>query len=66
MACKKSLGKFYKKLFACVYEKYIYVALQNKNGVSCLTVTINKRQLTVSCGRRNCKWHAGILKNCDE
>jgi hypothetical protein len=47
----------------------IYIALQNENGVSCLTVIDNKRQLTLPYGERNRKCHslqADILKNCDE
>jgi hypothetical protein len=47
----------------------MYTALQNENGVSYLRVIVNKRQLTMPYGERNCKWHslqAGILKNCDE
>jgi hypothetical protein len=47
----------------------IYIALQNENSVSCLTVIENKRQLTMPYGVRNCKWHslqAGVLNNCDE
>jgi hypothetical protein len=43
----------------------IHIALQNKNGVSCLTITENKRQLTLPYAGRNCKWHflqAGVLK----
>jgi hypothetical protein len=45
-----------------------YIAFQNENGV-CLTIIINKRQLTMIYGGRNCKRHslqAGTLKNCDE
>jgi hypothetical protein len=44
-------------------------ALQNENGVSCLTVIVNKSQLTMPYGGRNhkqCSLQAGILKNCDE
>jgi hypothetical protein len=47
----------------------MYIALQNENGVSCLTFIENKKQLTMPYGGRNCKQHflqAGILKNCDE
>jgi hypothetical protein len=47
----------------------MHIALQNKNGTSCLTVTKNKRQLTMPYGGRNCKQHsmqAGILKNYNE
>jgi hypothetical protein len=47
----------------------MYSALQNKNGVYCWTIIIYKRQLTMSYGGRNRKWHslqAGICKNCDE
>jgi hypothetical protein len=47
----------------------MYTALQNKNGVSCLTTIVNKEQLTMAYGERNRKWHflqAAILKNCDE
>jgi hypothetical protein len=47
----------------------ICIALQNENGISCLTIIENKRQLTAPYGGRNRKWHslqAGILKNCDE
>jgi hypothetical protein len=35
----------------------IYAALQNENGISCLTVVENKRQLTMPCGGRNRNWH---------
>jgi hypothetical protein len=47
----------------------MYTAFQNENGVSCLTVIVNKRQLIMHRGGRNHKWHslhAGILKYCDE
>jgi hypothetical protein len=47
----------------------IYIASQNENGVSCLKTIVNKRQLTIIYGERNCKQHslqAGILKNCDK
>jgi hypothetical protein len=47
----------------------MYIALQNENGVSCLTVIVNKRLLRMPYGGRNCKEHslqAGILKNSDE
>jgi hypothetical protein len=47
----------------------MYTALQNENGFSYLTITENKRQLTMPCGGRNCEPHclqAGILKNCYE
>jgi hypothetical protein len=47
----------------------MYHALQNKDGISCLTVLANKRQLIMPYGGRNHKWHslqADILKNCDE
>jgi hypothetical protein len=47
----------------------IYIALENKNGVCCLTLIENERQMTVFYGGRNCKWHSlqdGVLKNCDE
>jgi hypothetical protein len=47
----------------------MYTALQNENGVSCLTVIVNKRKWTMPYGGRNHKWHslqAGILKNCEE
>jgi hypothetical protein len=46
----------------------IYTALQNENGV-CLSITENKRQMTMPYGGRNPKWQslqAGILKDCDE
>jgi hypothetical protein len=46
-----------------------YTALQNENGLSCLTIIVNKRQLTMPYGGRNHKWHslqATVLKNCDE
>jgi hypothetical protein len=47
----------------------MYTALENENGVSCLTVMENKRQLTKPYGGRTPKLHslqAGILKNYDE
>jgi hypothetical protein len=47
----------------------IYTAFQNENSVPCLTIIVNKRQLTMPYGGRNCKRYslqAGILKNCDE
>jgi hypothetical protein len=47
----------------------MYTALQNENAVSYIIIIVNKRQLTMSSDRRNCKQHclqAGILKNCDE
>jgi hypothetical protein len=34
----------------------MYSALQNNNGVSCLTIIVNKRQLTMPYGGRNHKW----------
>jgi hypothetical protein len=46
-----------------------YTALQDEDGVSCLTVTKNKRKQIMRYGGRNPKWHslkAGILKNCDD
>jgi hypothetical protein len=52
-----------------VTKMNMYIGLQNKNGVSSLTITENKRQLTMLCGWWNHKWHplqAGILRNCDE
>jgi hypothetical protein len=33
----------------------MYTALQNENGVSCLTILENKRQLTMPYSGRNCK-----------
>jgi hypothetical protein len=45
------------------------IALHNENGVSCLTIIVNKRQLTMPYGGRNHKWHslqAGVLKKCEE
>jgi hypothetical protein len=36
-------------------KKNIYIALQNENGVSCLTIIVNKRQLTTPFGGRNLK-----------
>jgi hypothetical protein len=47
----------------------MYIALQNENGASCLIIILNERQVTMSYGGRNRKWHsfqADILKNCDE
>jgi hypothetical protein len=47
----------------------MYNALQNENGVSCLTTIVSKRWLTMPNGGRNRKWHslqAGILKKFDE
>jgi hypothetical protein len=47
----------------------IYTVLQNQNGISCLTVIENKRQMTMPYDGRNHKQHAlqaGILNNCDE
>jgi hypothetical protein len=47
----------------------MHIALQNENGVSCLTITANERQLAMPYGGRNCKQHslqAGIFMNCDE
>jgi hypothetical protein len=47
----------------------MYIALQNETGVSCLTVMVNKRQVTMPYGGRNHEWHslqAGTLKNSDE
>jgi hypothetical protein len=47
----------------------MYIALQNENGVSCLALIVNKRQLTMPYGGRNSKWHSlqtSILMNCDE
>jgi hypothetical protein len=47
----------------------ICIALQNENGVSHLTITENKRQMTMPHSGSNHKQHslqAGILKNCDE
>jgi hypothetical protein len=35
----------------------IYIALQNKNGISCLTVVVNKRQLTMPFGDLNCYYN---------
>jgi hypothetical protein len=46
----------------------MYIALQNENGVSCLTEQ-QIRQLRMPYGGRNPKRHslqAGILKNCNE
>jgi hypothetical protein len=50
-------------------EMNMYIALQNENGVSCLTVIECKRQLTMPYGGRNHKQRssqADILKNFDE
>jgi hypothetical protein len=47
----------------------MYTALQNENGISCLTIIANKIQLTMPYGGKNRKQHslhAGILKNCNE
>jgi hypothetical protein len=47
----------------------MYISLQNENGVPCLPIIENKRQMTMPYGRRNCKQHslqAGILNICDE
>jgi hypothetical protein len=47
----------------------MYTALLNENGVTCLTVIVNERQLTMPYGGRNHKQHslqACILKNHDE
>jgi hypothetical protein len=45
------------------------IALQYKNGVTCLTIIVNRRQLTMPYGGRNCERHSGqvgILENCDK
>jgi hypothetical protein len=47
----------------------MYTTLQNENGVSCLTVIVYKRQLTMPYGGRNHKWYilqADKLKNSEE
>jgi hypothetical protein len=38
------------------HKSNLYIALQNENGVSCLTVIENERQLTLPYGGRNHKW----------
>jgi hypothetical protein len=43
----------------------MYIALQNENGVSCLTIIVNKIQLAMSYDERNRTRHtlqASILK----
>jgi hypothetical protein len=66
-----SFGTYYHRhpLVSDPTKTHMYIALQNENGISCLTIIVNKRQLTMPYGGRNSKQHslqAGILKNCDQ
>jgi hypothetical protein len=47
----------------------MHTTLQNENGVSCLTLIVNKRQLTMPYAGKDHKFlslKAGILKKCNE